>query len=333
MFKLTLIKSDQSKRYDITPIVEKIEWETNLTLLASLNFNVAFSDTRFFPKNPVDVGDHVIFTKGSFEMFRGVIVDEERNGRQSISYNVFDYTWYLARSKTVYQFNNISASQAITKVLTDFGIKIGSIINMPTLIEKIYIQESPAHILNDIISKVEKHEGYKVNGEMRQGKLYLDKQKDLVIRGVFDLADNIRHFDIIHSISEPTRTRSIENMRNRIRLIIDDEETNYIITAQRQDDKLVKQYGLLEETIKMDIEDSAKSRQVAKILLERLGRVHETNEVKLIGDVKFKAGRLFDVKEPVTGINGRFLIAEAKHSFSNGSHVMDLELILPSEVG
>jgi hypothetical protein len=332
MFKLTLIKSDQSNRFDITPITGKIEWESDFSLLATLDFDVAFSDTKLFPKNPCDVGDHVILSKEKEEIFRGVIVNEERNGRGSIKYNAFDYTWYLGRSKTIYQFNGISATQAVTKVLDDFGISVGSIINMPTLIDKIYIQESPAHILNDIIGFVEKHEGYRVNGEMKQGKLYLQKRKDLLISGRFRLAENLGERDIIHTISEPTRSRSIEEMRNRIRLIIEDQETDYIVTAEKQSDQLIKQYGLLEETLTIDIEDSAKSREVARILLERLGRVHETNNIQLMGDIRFKAGRLFDVVEPVTGMNGRFMISEAKHIVENGAHTMDLELVLPSEV-
>lgn len=343
MFKLTLIKSGQSRRYDITPIVGSIEWETDFTLLASLSFDIAFSDTRFpIPVNPVDVGDHVILTKGNDELFRGVIVDESRTGRKPIKYNAFDYTWYLGQSTTVYQFNNIPASQAIAQVLTDFGISIGHIITMPTRVDHIYIEETPSKILNEIIDKVEASEGYTINGEMRQGKIYLEKHKDLVIKGRFRLAENLQYHDNLSAISDPSRTRSIEDMRNRIRLIIDDtiesdnedEEdiASYIETALAQDDKLIERYGLLEETIKMDIEDSAKARQAAKILLERLGRIHETNSIKLMGDIRFKAGRLFDVIEPVTGMNGRFLISQAKHKITKHIHTMDLELVLPDEV-
>lgn len=333
MFTLTLIKSDQAARYDITPITGSIEWESDFSLLASMDFDIAYSDTRFpIPTNPVDVGDHVILTKGKEEVFRGVIIEESKSGRNPIKYTAYDNTWYLGQSTSVYQFNNISATQAITQVLTDFGVGIGKIITMPTLIDHIYIKETPAKILNEIIEKVEASEGYKVNGEMREGKIYLEKRKDLLITGKFNIGKYTQNFDVTHAISEPSRTRSIEEMRNRIRLYIEDEEVEYIVTAQVQNDALISRYGLLEETIKMDIEDSAKSKQAAKILLERMGRVHETNSVKLMGDIKFKAGRLFDIKEKVTGIDGRFMIASAKHKYTNGIHTMDLELVLPSEV-
>lgn len=348
MFNLTLIKTDQ-RIYDIMPIVGTIEWQSNFSLLTSLDFDVAYSDARYpVPSNPIDVGDHIVLTKDKEEIFRGVIVDEDRSGRKPISYSAYDYTWYLAQSTTVYQFNKVPAHKAVKQILDDFGIMIGSIITMPTLIDAIYIEQQPAKILNEIISKVEKAEGYRVHGEMRQGKLYLVKRSDLLIKGSFRIADNLKASDVLESISEPSRTRSIADMRNRIRLIIDDDDkdekqdkkdkkkkskkASYIVTATAQDDNLIKRYGLLEETIKMDIEDSAKARQAAKILLERLGRVHETNSSKFMGDTQFKGGRLFDVKEPITGMNNRFMISSAHHKLSNQIHTMELELVLPSEV-
>lgn len=332
LFKLTLIKSGQSKRYDITPIVGNFSWDSNFSIMAALEMEVSFSDTKFFPKNPCDLGDIIILTKDKSEVFRGVIVNESRSGRNAVEYSVYDYAWYLGKSKTVYQFNGISATKAIEKILSDFGMQIGSIVNMPTHIDKIYIQESPAKIIQDIINKVQNSEGYMINVEMRRGRIYFEKRKDLLITGRFRIADNVESYDVLSSISEANRTRSIEDMRNRIRLIVDDEETEYEITAQTEDAGLINTYGLLEETFKIDAEDAAKSRQVAKILLQRLGRVHETNSVKLMGDVRFKAGRLFDVKESITGMNNRFMIASVKHSVTNQIHTMELELVLPEDV-
>lgn len=343
MFKLTLIKSDQSARYDITPLVGEISWDSNFSLMAALEMEIAYSDTRLFPKNPCDVGDHVILTKEKEEILRGVIVNETRSGRAPIRYTVYDYAWYLCNSTTVCQFNNTSATQAVTKVLTDFGMQIGSMLTMPTLIDHIYIQECPACIIEDILGKVENKEGYKINVEMRQGKIYFEKRQDLIIEGKFRLANNLGERDVLQAIGEANRTRSIEEMRNRIRIIaeIDEEDKKdkkkkkdpeYKITAVTEDQELIKQYGLLEETFKIDAKDMAKSRQVAKILLKRLGRIHETNSLSLIGDVRFKAGRLFDVKEPITGMEQRYMIANVQHRVKNQIHTMDLELVLPEDV-
>ncbi|CAM3442324.1 hypothetical protein [Marinicrinis lubricantis] len=332
MFQLTLVKSDRSARYNITPLVGEISWDSEFTITSALEFDMAYSDAKFFPTNPCELGDLVILTKDAEEVFRGIVIDEDRNGRDAIQYSAYDVSWYLGQSKSVYQFNRVTATHAISKILDDFGIPIGSIITMPTLIDEIYIQETPDTIIQKIIDSVEQKEGYKINGEMRGGKLYLEKRRDLLIQGRFQLAANFGGRSVTDVIGSPARKRTIEDMRNRIRLIVDDEETEYEITAQAENGALIEQYGLLEETIKIDAEDAAKSRQVAKILLQRLGKVHETVSVKLMGDVRFKAGYLFDLSEPITGLHGRFMIVTAKHSVSKQIHTMDLELALPEDV-
>ncbi|NBI30902.1 XkdQ/YqbQ family protein [Chengkuizengella marina] len=329
MFKLTLAKS--TVQYDITTLVGSFSWDSEFTVTSTLEFEVVNGDTRFFPKNPCDVGDMVILIKNDSEIFRGILIDESKSGRGAVTYRASDFSWYLGQSKSVYQFNQTSATQAITTILNDFGISIGSILTMPTIIDKIYIQESPGKVIQDIIDKVEKHEGYAINGEMREGNLFLEKRNDLLIEGQFQLTEDLS-FNVTDVIGDPQRKRSIEEMRNRIKIIVDDEETGYEITAEAEDTGLIERYGLIEETIKIDAEDAAKSRQVVKNLLKQLGRVHETVSIKLMGDIRFKSGRLFDVVEPVTGINNRFMIVSVKHQVSNQIHTMELELVLPEGV-
>src|SRR5690625_1237648 len=243
---VTLIKPDV--RYNITPIIGSMTWDTDFTLLSSMEFELVYSDAHYpTPRNPVDPGDHIIVTRHGNEVFRGVIADEMMTGRSPIKYIAYDYTWYLAQSTTVVQFNRIPASVAIERVLTEFGIQIGNIPYMPTIIDQIYIEKSPAHILNDIITTVENAEGYRINGEMREGRIYLERHTDRIIQGRFRLADNLPEQDVLTAVSEPKRTRSIADMRNRIRLIIDDEvedeqgetQASYIETALVQDDELI----------------------------------------------------------------------------------------------
>ncbi|SDZ19443.1 XkdQ/YqbQ family protein [Tindallia californiensis] len=342
MFRLLLIKNDQSATYDITPLTNDIAWDSGFSITVSLEFMMANSDTDAVPVNPCEIGDLVILTQEDYinsptekeiiELYRGVIVEEQRNGRDPIKYISYDYTWYLNQSTTVYQFNSVSATEAIRKVLTDFGIQIESIIEMPTKINEIYMLKTPGKIIQDIIDQVEKKEGYRISAEMRYGKLVIRKRIDLVIAGFFELAENVQRENILEAVGNPSRTRSIESMRNRIRLIVDDEETEYQVTAEKEDTAMIGRYGLIEETIKIEAEDAAKSRQVAMILLNRLSKVHETITLKFIGNTLFRGGRLFDVVESVTGISGRYMIVEAKHRINKKKYTMELELALPEDV-
>lgn len=333
MFKLLLVKNDGSKTYDITAIVGKVSWDSNLSLMAVMDFDIIWTNmAQYFPKNPCDVGDVVLLMKDDTEVYRGVIVTEGRSGRASIPYKVFDYAWYLGKSKSVYQFNKVNATHAITRILNDFGMLIGSVPTMNTPINQIYMEKSPAEIIEDIYKQHERRTGKRFNVEMRKGKIYFEEMKDMVIKGTFKLADNLATHDVMISPLGSDRTRSIESLRNRVKILIERDDSKYEVAATVQDDSLIKKYGLLEDTYKIDAEDVAKAREVARILLQRLARIQETNTIKLIGDVAVKAGRLLDVKEPITGMSGRYMILTAKHSISKQVHTMDLELVLPEEV-
>jgi len=337
LFQLLLIKNDGQRSYDITPLVGSITWDSNLSMMAVMEFDIHWTDAKLFPANPCDLGDVAILMKDGEEVYRGVIVTEAKSGRAAIKYTVYDYAWYLGKSKSVYQFNKITASQAITKILKDFGMLIGSVPQMGTIIDEIYLEKSPAEIIEDIYKRHERASGKRYNVEMRQGKIYFEEMKDLVITGTFKLAENIDPVDVLANPLGADRTRTIESMRNRVKILIERDEKEktkpkYEVVATAQDENLIKKYGLVEDVFKIDAEDAAKAREVARILLKRLARIHETNSIKLMGDVAFKAGRLFDVTEPVTGMQSRFMITAAKHEVKNQIHTMQLELALPEDV-
>lgn len=333
LFKLILTKNDGTKSYDITPIVGTITWDSNLSLMSVMDFDLLWSDMpALFPVNPCDLGDIVMLYSGSEEVYRGVIVTEGRAGRESIKYTVYDYAFYLGESKSIYQFNKISASNAITRILTDFGMLIGKIAPMNSIVDELYLEKSPAEIIDDIYKREEKKTGKRFNVEMRKGKIYFEDMKDLLIKGTFRQADNLPRLDVMNTPLGADRSRTISTMRNRVKIIIDKGKSQYVVAAMVQDKALISKYGLLEEVYKIDLEDEAKARESARILLQRLGRIHETNSISLVGDVAFKAGRLLDVTEPTTKMKGRYMITAVKHTVVNQNHVMDLDLALPEEV-
>lgn len=331
MFKVLLIKNQLDATYDITPIVGSFTWDNYLSLTSALDMTVSWNDTRFFPINPCELGDMVLVTKDNVEVYRGILVNQSQAGRQSITYHATDFAWYLDKSKSVYQFNGIAADKAIMRILIDFGLPIGTIAPMSAKITKIYIQQSPASIIEDIIKQHQDQSGKRYSAEMVQGAISIVPTLDRVIAGTFKLTENAASVDVLANPLEATRTRSIEEMRNRVKIITTGTDT-YTTTALSEDTVSISRYGLLETVEKVDAADEAKSRQVAKILLARLNRIKENNKLKLMGDVAFKAGYLFDVVESVTGMNGRFMIKTCKHTVTNQIHFMELELVLPEDV-
>lgn len=307
---------------NITPLIGSLSWESDINQLGErLDFEIAFNDNRYFPINPVDLG-HLIILKNQKELIRGIVITENKAGRAPIQYTVFDYAFYLNKNKKIYQFNKIKADEAIKKVVTDFGVPLGSIASIPIIINKIYIDMSPAEVIKDILGIVEKTSGTKYRFEMREGRFFVEKQQNLIVKATFELASNLGSNDVTSAISNPNRKRSIENMKNSIQIV--NENYSPIVTVK--DDSLIKQFGLLQEIALLDKKDIAQANNIAKNILRDLGRIFEENRIEVPGNDDVRAGRIIEIKESVTGMSGQYLINNVEHSLKNGIHLMKLGL-------
>ena len=331
MIEIWIIKNDGVNKYDISSIVSKISWDSKMSLTSIIDFDVIESQNPLMPAKIVEEGDLIIIYADKEEVTRGIVVKSKNSGSGKVSYTAFDYAWYLGKSKSVYQFNGTNAKAAIETILYDFGLPIGAISQMVVNVDSIYVQKTPAEIIKDIIDQEEHQTGKRFFSEIKSGRIYIEEMSEMISIGFFKLSGNTAQIDILSNSLGAEKTRSIENTRNRIKLILSSNDS-YETVALEQDAQMISKYGLLEETYKIEESDLAKARQAAKVLLGRLSKVHETNTISLLGDPVFKAGRLFDVEEPSTGISGRFMITECKHSISGGLHTMDLVLTLPEDV-
>ncbi|MGE8080514.1 XkdQ/YqbQ family protein [Peribacillus loiseleuriae] len=317
--ELWLLK--QTTMTNITPLVGSINWRGNTDELGDqISFTIAVND-HYFPANPCSLGDVVILKNGAYEITRAVIVEETKNGRSPIAYSAFDYAFYLNKSNAVYQFNKLAADKCIRKILADFKIPIGNIASMPTKIDKIFNDEQVSTIINKIIETVEQVQGVKYLMEMRQGKLHIEKQTDLTVKGVFKLYNTGGSYDVTAAISNPSRKRSITNMINSIQVVSNDK-----VVLKKDDTTMLNKYGRLQKVVTLDENTKLTAAQVAQNELKALSKIVEESSIELIGDDRVRSGRLFVVTEPITGIKGTYLIKDVNHRISGGIHKMSVGL-------
>lgn len=303
----------------ITPIIGSLTWSSNEDALGvQLSFSVAYA-------NIVDVGNLVLLKNGDKEIFRGIITAEEINGEYSRSYIAFDFAFYLNKSKGIYQFNNVKASNAINRLLNDFNVPIGKITSINTIINYIYYDKVISDIIRDILQQATNETGIKYRLEMREGKLFIEKQSDLVINATFKLASNLAAKNITNAISNPTRRRSIEEMKNSIIVISNNNEV-VRTEAIAKDEQSISNYGLLQEVQTVEEKDIAQSKNIANTLLKEFNRIFEENSIETIGNDDIRAGRILNINEPKTGMNGNYRIKSCTHTVSNGIHRMNLDL-------
>ncbi|QEK13730.1 hypothetical protein FQB35_15495 (plasmid) [Crassaminicella thermophila] len=314
-----IVYSFTGQQRNISSIIGTLSWfSSEDTLGVQLNFETPYSDVT-------KIGQMVVLRNNGKEIFRGIIVAEEINRKFSRSYIAFDYAFYLNKSKGIYQFNKIQASKAITQLLNDFNVPIGNIINIPTIINHIYYDKVISDIIKDILQQATNETGQKYRLEMREGKLYIEKQTDLVINATFKLASNLKENSITSAMSNPTRRRSIEDMKNSIMIVVNNKDSATLV-GEAKDETSIKQYGLLQEVQTIDEKDIVQAKNIAQTLLKDLNKIFEDNSIECIGNDDVRAGRILEIIEPITGMNGQYRIISCTHNINNGIHKMSLDL-------
>ena len=311
--------------YDISDYAGNINWSDNIdTLGMQFDFSTGVSLDRYFPKMSIDQGDIVIL-RNEKEIFRGIIVSKSYNGTQDISYTAYDFCFYLNKSKIIKQFNNINATSAIQQICSELDIKVGSIAPMRASITHIYYESTAAEIIDDILTQEAQETGNTYIKEMQGDSFYVFEKTSKPITATFKPAVNIAKFDIGLAISSPSRTLSIEDMKNSI-LIVSGDEQSVRVLAIAKDDEGIKKYGLLQEIESVDDSDLNKVQNVAENKLKELNKVSETISCTLLGSDDVRAGRVLTLVEESTGISGNYFVKSCSHTISKGIHTISVEL-------
>lgn len=320
--KLYCITGD--KQYDITPIVGDVSWRSSIDELGvQLEFSVAFNDERYFPIVPVALGSLILF-ENTESVFQGIVVSEQRNGRADRQYICFDYAFYLNKSKEAYQFKNMPANKAIESILSGFNFKCDvSVAGHPiTLISH---DKAVSDTIKEILQIVEQETGKKYRMEMQNDILCIKEQSELLVEAYFSLSGNLAQSKVGDAIANPTRKISIENTKNSIKVISSDSD-KVKVEAVSKDGASISKYGLLQEVVSVSDKDIVKAKEIAKNTLAELSKPTEENSIEVIGSDKLRAGRLVEIKETTTGMDGKYLIESCEHIVSAGIHRTQLNL-------
>lgn len=325
-YKITLIK-DSGESKDITNYSGELSWRDSIdTLGMELNFDVARNTEDRYMKSYdiVEVGDKVILTNKEKEIFRGIIVDlgTQRYSKSVVSY---DYAFYLNQSKTIIQFNKIRADEAIKQLCNKFNVPIGNITNIFIRITKIYKEDTISDIIKDILKMATDELGIKYRLEMREGKLYIEKYSDLIIKPKFKPASNLGSFNVLDATGDICKSESISDMRNSILISSGDEKSSKVL-AEARDDINIAKFGLLQDVESVDDKDIAQAKNIANNKLKELNRVGQDISLELLGDDSVRSGRIIEVDNYMFDMKGRYLVKECTHSVQNRIHKMNITI-------
>lgn len=324
MYKLYIAKE---KLIDISAISGGINWGDDIdTLGADLNFNMGQSRDPYLPDINVEAGDKVLLYSDETELFRGIITSVDINNNVA-SYTAHDFAYYLNKSEVVKQYKKTKATEAIKALCKTMGIGIGGIANMNKRITHIYTTTG-AEIIDDIIEQESTESGKKYLKEMRGALLYIIEMPSTPIKAMYKPAYNIEPLNVGKKIGTPTINRSIEDMRNSVLAVVGGNDDKMPAkTSLARDSNNVSKYGLLQQIVTVDKDDSKKITSIAKSKLAELNKVTENISFMLPGNDLVRAGRVLEIEDNYSNINGLYRVVSCRHNINNGIHTMDCEVI------
>lgn len=308
---------------DVTKYCGNITLASSLdTLGDQLDFEIAYNTSKESNAINVNVGDKVVLTDAE-EVFRGIVVAKTRDVHSN-QFSCFDYAFYLNKSKVIKQFNKVRIDEAIKQLLNEFSVPVGSIANLPIITNKIFFDKTVSDIVSELLEDATSATGKKYVKEMNKGRFEIYEDRQLVIDCKVKLAENLGGIDINRTISNPSKTASIEETKNSIKVYIsnDDSVTEY---AEAKSQTMISKYGLLQETISIEDGDKAKAKNIAETVLKEKGRVAVKGNIEVIGSFDLRAGRILRLNEPNTNLVGNYKITSVNHSIGS-MHTASLEL-------
>ena len=279
-----------------------------------LNFTVIKTDNlRFSEGDPVRA---IVKNKG---IFFGFIFTKKRNKNGLIDVTAYDQLRYL-KNKDTFIYNNKSAAELIKILAKKFNLRTGTIDDTRFKIASII---SDNKTLFDVI--LESLEDTLLNtGKMYVmyddfGKITLKDMSKMKIKELIDKEVAV-DFDYTSTIDEKTY--------NKIQLVNDDNKKSGRPTVEVYNAASIGKWGVLQYTDKFKPNENARVK--AEALLNLYNRKTRHLQVKgaFLG-ARVRAGNILPVMLDLGDmkVSNYMIIEKCKHSFKDGEHLVDLELI------
>lgn len=297
------------------PIVTgEIQWQTERKgVQGSLTFKVVKDATLNFTE-----GDSVRLKVDGKKVFYGFVFQKKRNKDGIITVTAYDQLRYL-KNKDTYVYSNKTASEVVQMLAKDFNLQCGTMEDTKFKIES---RVEDNQTLFDVIQNAldltlqNKKEMYVLYDDF--GKLTLKNIGNMKV-GILIDEDTGENFDYTSSIDGETY--------NKIKLVYNNEKTGKRETYIAQDSSHINQWGVLQYFETIDEKTNGKAK--ADALLSLYNQKTRNLTIKgAFGDVRVRAGTLVAVSLNLGDIiaNSFLLVEQAKHTFSESLHTMDLTL-------
>jgi hypothetical protein len=315
---VSVIIANKGKYYS-PRVLDGLTWESELYgTPGKLKFTV-LKDKVMEDMGGFDEGAPVRVTKKGVDVFYGYVFKKSRKNVDTIEVTAYDQLRYL-KTKDTYVFANMTATQIVKKLASDFRLNIGKLEDTAHAFESRIEDGSTLFdmiqgALDDTLVATKKM--YVLYDDM--GQLCLKNIESMKTDLVIDV-DVIPSFNYSSSIDDDTY--------NAIKLTYNNTETSTRDLYIAQDAETQKRWGLLQYTEKL--EDPSVGVQKANDLLGMLNRKTRTLSIPdTFGRADIRAGCAVAVKLNLgdTVLQNYLVVKRVVHKVTENVHTMTLTLI------
>lgn len=303
-------------------IVQSVTWFGDI-YVAHRTLTITLLNTRDGngPAETYEVGREVRFYSEGAERFRGFIFRTEIDQVGTLTITAYDESVYLAKNTDTKRFVNVTASQVVRTLCTEFDIEAGEIADTGYVIPKLILNNMTLwNMMTTALTVTYRQTGRRYFIYASVGRLNLVERNARLATNAIESATNLM---------TACYSQSIEDLRNQVRVIagdINDPEKRPIIETVR-DDESVARFGLMQALEQADSDAAAAEiKQLAAQRLADLNVIDDEATITALGYDDTYAGVSVYVYEPMTQIMGGYYVTADTHTYSAGLHTMALTL-------
>lgn len=311
MMEVFWVKKDSYT--EITEIVGNISWSGDYTQVArQIEFTLITSPyDKSLPVAAIELGDIIVLRKDNKELFRGyVFFRDKAYNSTTFSYTAYDCGIYLLKNDGSYNFRNTTPEAITKRICCDFGIPYKTIDSTGISINKKFIGVNLYKIIMAAYTIATQNTGRKYMVRAIEGEINIIPKGETSLKLVFENGVNIL---------ESSRSESLENMVNKVKIVNKDGDHIKEVT----DAAMLNKYGSFQKNL-TQAEDKDETSKAKKMLKGIDTKINITG----FGDATCITGMAVEVYDSYTGLNGLFYIDSDKHSWRNGEYNVDLTLNL-----
>lgn len=321
---ICLILIKQEKYYDITELVEQIQWKGRKgsscrTLSATLIDDNGYQHAR--SNIDVEQGHQCLFYYDNVELFRGIIMTQTQNNNKRLTFTAYDNGIYLANNKDTFVYENKTASDIFRDCCTRFHIPIGEVTECTYKIPELTKSKTTAFdTIADALSLDFDATGIRHYVMSEEGKLHLITRRENILQWVIEVGQNINSYSY---------SRSIENIKTRVKMISKEGTT----IAEKSNTTLESKIGIFQEIDKPEESlTTAQIKDMVNSILNEKSTPERTLTVNTLGIAEVTSGIGVYIIIPELELSRTFYVDEDTHTFKDNMHTMSLKLNYANDI-